>query len=389
MKPGPATAASGGPVASPIAVLLPSDVMGGHERMLFEWLAVGLELGLRPIVHGGENRQIAELAGAVDIPWRDAGYRIDRRDRLRLAQWGNFVRTLWTAMRLPRGTAILLAPGAMQIGLLHILACRLARRDVVCYVPITQGAATLGMNRPALRDWLAVRMAQSVAMWITITDEHRRRLMELWKVRAPVHVIPNRLAVMSHSAARPKALLSEAGRLRLLYAGRFEEKQKGLDWLVEVLEANEPWAAQLSIEFQGKGPFVGALEAFARRAGSSRVKVLPWGSTQEALARADVLLLTSRFEGLPLVAIEALWAGVPVIASVESGLPEVLPRECLFPFGDVAALRAALERMRVPERREEAVIYGRDRLGILLDPERYRRALLGVIEGLALAANKS
>jgi hypothetical protein len=74
---------------------------------------------------------------------------------------------------------------------------------------------------------------------------------------------------------------------------------------------------------------------------------------------------------------------------VESGLPEVLPRECLFPFGDVAALRAALERMRVPERREDAVIYGRDRLGILLDPERYRRALLGVIEGLALAANKS
>ena len=177
--------------------------------------------------------------------------------------------------------------------------------------------------------------------------------------------------------------------MRLLYAGRFEEKQKGLDWLVEVLEANEPWAAPLSIEFQGKGPFAGALEAFARRAGSSRVKVLPWGTAREALARADVLLLTSRFEGLPLVAIEALWAGVPVIATVESGLPEILPRECLFPFGDVAALRAALERMRVPERREDAVIYGRDRLGILLDPERYRRALLGVIEGLTLAANKS
>ena len=389
MKPLPATAGSGGPGETPLAVLLPSDVMGGHERMLLEWLAIGRELGLRPVVYGGENRQIAELARAADIPWRDAGYRIDRRDRLRRAQWGNFVRTLWTAMRLPRGTAVLLAPGAMQVGLLHILACRVARRNVVCYVPITQSAVTLRMERPALRDWLAVRMARAVAMWITITDEHRRRLLELWNVRAPVHVIPNRLAVMSHAAARPKALLSDAGRLRLLFAGRFEQNQKGLDWLVQVLETNEPWTMQLSIEFQGKGPFSGALEAFARRAGSGRVKVLPWGSTQEALARADVLLLASRFEGLPLVAIEALWAGVPVVSSLESGLQEVLPRECLFPFGDVAALRAALERMRVPDHREGAVAYGRDRLSILLDPERYRRALVGVIESLTLAMNKS
>ena len=172
--------------------------------------------------------------------------------------------------------------------------------------------------------------------------------------------------------------------MRLLFAGRFEPIQKGLDWLVDVLETNGSWTADLRIEFQGAGPFAPRLEAFARRADLNRVKVVPWGNIEEALARADVLLLASRFEGLPLVAIEALWAGVPVIATVESGLADVLPQGSLYPFGDPAALSAAIERMRVPDNREAAVVHARERLHVLLDEKRYQRALAAVVEGVAM-----
>jgi glycosyltransferase involved in cell wall biosynthesis len=371
-----------------LAVLLPTDIVGGHEHMLLEWLPRARQLGLRPTLYGGANRQLAELARKVGVPWRDAGYRADRRDLLRRAQWGNFVRTLWAAVRLPYRTPVLLAPGAMQIGLLHVLACRLARRQIICYVPITQSAATHRMRRPGFRDWLTIHLARSVSMWITITDEHARRLTDFWKIRAPVHVIPNRVAALSRPAAPPRALLRDGG-LRLLFAGRLEPIQKGLDWLVDVLDTKEPWTADLRIEFQGAGPFFARLEAFARRAGPDRVKVLPWGNIEEALARADVLLLASRFEGLPLVAIEALWAGVPVIATVESGLADVLPPGSLYPFGDRAALRAAIERMRAPDHREAAVVHARDRLHVLLDETRYQRALAGVTEGVAMMARRS
>jgi glycosyltransferase involved in cell wall biosynthesis len=226
-------------------------------------------------------------------------------------------------------------------------------------------------------------------MWITITDEHARRLTDFWKIRAPVHVIPNRVAALSMPAAPPRALLRDGGPLRLLFAGRFEPIQKGLDWLVDVLDTNESWMADLRMEFQGAGPFVARLEAFARRADPNRVKVLPWGNIEEALARADVLLLASRFEGLPLVAIEALWAGVPVIATVESGLADVLPHGSLYPFGDLPALRAAIERMRVPDNRQAAVVHARDRLHVLLDEKRYQRALAGVTEGVRMVMRRS
>jgi len=372
-----------------LAVMLPTDVVGGHEHMLLEWLPRARQIGLCPTVYGGANRQLAELARKVGLPWRDVGYRVDRRDSLRRAQWGNFLKTLWTAVRLPRWMPVLLAPGAMQVGLLHVLACRLARRKIICYVPITQSAATHRMRRPALRDWLTTHLARSASMWITITDEHARRLTDFWKIRAPVHVIPNRVTALSLPAAPPRAVLRDGELLNLLFAGRFEPIQKGLDWLVDTLDANEAWTAKLTIEFQGAGPYLGRLEAFAQRAVQNRVKVLPWGNIQEALARADVLLLASRFEGFPLVAIEALWAGVPVVATLESGLADVLPPGSLYPFGDVAALRAAIERMRIPDNREAAVVHARNRLQVLLDQERYERALAGVIEGVARVTRRS
>jgi hypothetical protein len=90
-----------------------------------------------------------------------------------------------------------------------------------------------------------------------------------------------------------------------------------------------------------------------------------------------------------LVAIEAIWAGVPVVATLESGLTEILPQACLFPFGDRAAFLSALERMRSPTGREEAVAYAQERMKIVLSENRYRQSMCGVVEGFgALRSRK-
>jgi glycosyltransferase involved in cell wall biosynthesis len=64
------------------------------------------------------------------------------------------------------------------------------------------------------------------------------------------------------------------------------------------------------------------------------------------LAAADAVALPSRWEGMPLVLLEALARGRPVVASAVGGVPEVVTDEehaRLVPPGDVAALAAALE----------------------------------------------
>jgi glycosyltransferase involved in cell wall biosynthesis len=62
----------------------------------------------------------------------------------------------------------------------------------------------------------------------------------------------------------------------------------------------------------------------------------------------DVFLLTSRFEGLPYSAIEALAAGTPVVATDVSGTRDVVRPDAsglLAPAGDIEALAASVVRL--------------------------------------------
>ena len=61
---------------------------------------------------------------------------------------------------------------------------------------------------------------------------------------------------------------------------------------------------------------------------------------------AAVAVVPSRYaEILPLAALEAMAAGVPVVASRSGGLAELVPEEGLFAPGDVDALAARTRRL--------------------------------------------
>jgi glycosyltransferase involved in cell wall biosynthesis len=126
-----------------------------------------------------------------------------------------------------------------------------------------------------------------------------------------------------------------AGR-HVLYAGRLSH-EKGVADAVAACRA-----ADLPLVVAGDGPAAAELRtADVRFTG----RVAP-DELAELRRDAAVAVVPSRYaEILPLAALEAMAAGVPVVASDTGGLAEFVPEEGLHPPGDVDALAARVRRL--------------------------------------------
>lgn len=133
----------------------------------------------------------------------------------------------------------------------------------------------------------------------------------------------------------------------------------------------------------GNGPELFALQTLARKLGvAGKVRFAGYQANPYAfLARADLFVLSSRYEGMPNVLLEALACGLPVASTdCPSGPREILANGAygeLVPVGDAArlavAMSHALQRRPEPERQR-----GRARVfDVAAIAERYTDVILG------------
>lgn len=124
---------------------------------------------------------------------------------------------------------------------------------------------------------------------------------------------------------------------------------KGVDLLLEAFRALAPDFPNVGLKIVGHYPDDRELRALAD--GLPRVEILKAMHYREILdliARARVLVLPSRCEGMGRVLIEAMAAGVPVIGSDVGGIPHMIHQGengLVFPAGDWRALEACLRQV--------------------------------------------
>ena len=207
--------------------------------------------------------------------------------------------------------------------------------------------------------------------------EHARRSLRV--PEALLLVVPN--GIEPPPAVKREAALARLGRPKAPVIGCLGSltPHKGQAVLLRALDHLPGDRPLPTIVFIGDGPEKAALESLA--AGRTRPsRVLFLGERPDArsfLPAFDLVVVPSiAREGFGLAAIEALDAGVPVVASRVGGLPEVVDENrsgLLVPPGDPASLAAAV--LRLLDRPEERRALGAE--GRRQVEERFRATLMG------------
>ncbi|WP_348946091.1 glycosyltransferase [Chitinibacter sp. FCG-7] len=182
---------------------------------------------------------------------------------------------------------------------------------------------------------------------LVFVSEHARTSMARWLEQAPSaswQVLPN--FVDAQQGLLPRIEREAGAPLRLLFVGRIAEEKQPQLWLDTLVALNmQGVAAQLTIV--GDGPLEADLQAAVqdRRLTSQVVFAGRRENVGEYLANADVLLLTSGFEGCPLVVLESMPIGLLVASTNAGGVYEL--------FGDGSNSRR--DDFVVPEATGEAL----------------------------------
>ena len=143
------------------------------------------------------------------------------------------------------------------------------------------------------------------------------------------------------------------------------------------------------LTFLGDGPQRSELEDTIVRLGlRDRVTLHGWATgsqVREHLTAAHALALPSTAEGLPVVLMEAMALGRPVITTPVAAIPELVNPQCgrLVPVGDAAALAEAIDAV-LDAPYEQRVAWGRvgrDRVAARHDAAAEARRLIGAFAG--------
>jgi starch synthase len=196
-----------------------------------------------------------------------------------------------------------------------------------------------------------LQMADAVIVASTFT---RQTLLSAPAFRAPVHVIPyGAPPAAALSSSGEAASLAPGGKLRVLFAGSLGQR-KGLSYL---LAAIRPLAAHVELTLLGGKTALDCAPLDAAVRQHRWIPSLPHAEVLAEMARQDVLVFPSLFEGFGLVILEAMSRGLPVIATPHTAAPDLISdgvEGFIIPIRSPAAITEKLELLlRDPARLAE------------------------------------
>jgi len=194
----------------------------------------------------------------------------------------------------------------------------------------------------------AISCFASATIVITISEFNRNFMAEKYGIEATRIKIVHCGIDLSRFIFQPRRRKLSGEKIMLLSIGRLVA-EKAQDILLKAVKLLVMRGVPLQLEIIGDGPLRHELVAMAKELGILSFIVFHGTQTEafvrERLAGVDLFVLSSRSEGLPVVCMEALAMGTPVVATKIFGIPELIEDQIsglLVPPDNPSALAEAI-----------------------------------------------
>ena len=190
---------------------------------------------------------------------------------------------------------------------------------------------------------------------IVVPSSAMRQRLEAYGVNVPMHVLPTGIPLTQFSAGDGAAFRQQHGidpaRPLVLFVGRVAH-EKNIEFLFDALQHALLQLPDLILVVAGEGPALGELRKTAETLGlAESIRFIGYLDRKAGLpacyAAANAFVFASRTETQGLVLLEAMAAGLPVIALSEMGTADILDagRGCFTPPDDAKAFGEVMGRI--------------------------------------------
>ncbi|MDZ8119814.1 glycosyltransferase family 4 protein [Pontiella agarivorans] len=234
---------------------------------------------------------------------------------------------------------VLVIQGDIAQSTAGLCAARDADIECLSYIAIPHRLAEMGAKMGKLRDIKNRPLFRKPDRFITISESMAERLRERGACQ-PVTIVQNGIP----APPIPRLTIHDT-KFTIGIIGRIEFSQKQQDFFVRTFRRHPSLFSDCRVLFIGSGPDEENLKKLIK--GDHTFAHLPWQkSMEETYEVLDMLVIPSRYEGVPLVMLEALARGIPVIGSRRDGMQDILPSDWTFTPEDAASLATTFSSAR-------------------------------------------
>ena len=342
-----------------------SKMYGGHESMSLDHIKAGIRDDVRIfILYNVANKRFEEalknksLLNVVTVFPLCFRYK-----RVPILSFLLNYKLIGSILKGINPDTVVMLQGNPDACLLGTIMSRLYKIKTYSYLPIPQKLSYTGGRFSGVRDaFVEKTILPMFDKIITISNSLKECLIERGVPARKVFVVKNSVEISDVSFERQCDLRNELcldiDDNVILLPSRVYFKQKGHDGFIRELSGIDR-SKKFKYLIAGDGPDFESLKSLVKQSGSIKDDILLLGwrnDIDELISLSDIIVLPSRFEGVPLVMLEALSQGKIVLASKRDGMMDYLPEKWLFNVDVIGDFANIVNKMELNKEIADALL---------------------------------